>query len=147
MVISASWISRANEGNGTINNRGVATLLALASFLKRMAFTAIMLKNANIFETGYSHWSKDVVFVVSDGYLDGMQAWLSSYHGAVQSGILTYPSPSTVPYPSIGLNADPLELTSGVIWTALNIDYAGHSFSHLGLFFGLLTTLLWVPIL
>lgn len=34
------------------------------------------------------------------------------------------------------LDAEPLELASGVIWTALDIDYPGHSFSHLGLFFG-----------
>jgi len=32
--------------------------------------------------------------------------------------------------------ADPLQVTSGVIWTALNIDYPGHSFSHLGIFWG-----------
>lgn len=31
---------------------------------------------------------------------------------------------------------DPLELLSGVIWTALCIDYPGHSFSHLGVYFG-----------
>lgn len=31
--------------------------------------------------------------------------------------------------------AAPLSLSSGVIWTALNIDYPGHSFSHLGVFF------------
>ena len=36
----------------------------------------------------------------------------------------------------IGLTREPLKLTSGVIWTALNIDYPGHSFSHLGVFFG-----------
>ena len=34
------------------------------------------------------------------------------------------------------LVAEPLSLTSGVIWTALNIDYPGHSFSHLGVFYG-----------
>lgn len=34
------------------------------------------------------------------------------------------------------LQADHLTLSSGVIWTALNIDYPGHSFSHLGIFFG-----------
>lgn len=28
-------------------------------------------------------------------------------------------------------------MSSGVIWTALNIDYPGHSFSHLGVFFGM----------
>ncbi|KAJ7219487.1 Gaa1-like protein [Mycena pura] len=101
MVISASWISRTGEGNGTLNLRGVSTVLALANFLKR-----------------YSLWAKDIVFVISDNYVDGMQAWLTAYHGATQSN----------------LQADELELTSGVIWTALNIDYPGHSFSHLGIF-------------
>lgn len=36
----------------------------------------------------------------------------------------------------IDLVAEPLLLSSGSIWTALNIDYPGHSFSHLGVFFG-----------
>ncbi|KAJ7343284.1 GPI transamidase component Gaa1 [Mycena albidolilacea] len=101
MVISASWISRIGEGGGTLNLRGVSTVLALANFLKR-----------------YSLWAKDIVFVISDNYVDGMQAWLNSYHGETQSN----------------LQADELELASGVIWTALNIDYPGHSFSHLGIF-------------
>ncbi|KAF5380995.1 hypothetical protein D9615_004070 [Tricholomella constricta] len=102
MVISASWLSRTGEGDGTLNLRGVATVLALAGFLKR-----------------YSLWAKDIVFVVSDGYLEGMHAWLAAYHGSSQSN----------------LRADRLVLSSGVIWTALNIDYPGHSFSHLGIFF------------
>ncbi|KAJ7709700.1 Gaa1-domain-containing protein [Mycena rosella] len=101
MVISASWISRAGEGDGTLNLRGIATVLTLANFLK-----------------SYSLWAKDIIFVVSDNYVDGMQAWLNAYHGSTQSN----------------LQADDLELTSGVIWTALNIDYPGHSFSHLGIF-------------
>ncbi|KAJ7905719.1 Gaa1-domain-containing protein [Mycena olivaceomarginata] len=92
MVISASWISRIGEGGGTLNLRGVSTVLALANFLK------------------------NIVFVISDNYVDGMQAWLNSYHGETN------------------LQADELELASGVIWTALNIDYPGHSFSHLGIF-------------
>ncbi|KDR73500.1 hypothetical protein GALMADRAFT_100196 [Galerina marginata CBS 339.88] len=102
MVISASWLSRTGEGDGTLNLRGVSTVLALANFLKR-----------------YSYWGKDIVLIVSDGYLDGMQAWLGAYHGSSQPG----------------LTAETLKLTSGVIWTALNIDYPGHSFSHLGIFF------------
>ncbi|PFH54211.1 hypothetical protein AMATHDRAFT_135962 [Amanita thiersii Skay4041] len=102
IVISASWISRIDEGNGTLNLRGISTLLALAAFLKR-----------------YSLWAKDIVFVVSDGYLDGMHAWLNAYHGETQSNLL----------------AEPLYLSSGVVWTALNIDYPGHSFSHLGIFY------------
>jgi glycosylphosphatidylinositol transamidase len=35
MVISASWISRIGEDDGTLNMRGVSTILALAGFLKR----------------------------------------------------------------------------------------------------------------
>ncbi|KAI8998654.1 Gaa1-domain-containing protein [Trametes punicea] len=102
IVISASWISRTGEGDGTLNLRGVSTLLALAKYLKK-----------------YSLWAKDLVFVVSDGYLDGMQAWITTYHGETQPN----------------LKAEPLSLQSGVVWTALNIDYPGHSFSHLGIFF------------
>ncbi|EKM55142.1 uncharacterized protein PHACADRAFT_143130 [Phanerochaete carnosa HHB-10118-sp] len=102
MVISASRLSRTSEGDGTPNLRGVATVLSLAACFK-----------------GYSLWAKDLVFVISDGYLDGMQAWISSYHGVTQSNLV----------------AEPLQLSSGIIWTALNIDYPGHSFSHLGVFF------------
>ncbi|GJE90712.1 Gaa1-domain-containing protein [Phanerochaete sordida] len=102
MVISASRLSLTGEGDGTLNLRGIATVLSLAAYLK-----------------GYSLWAKDLVFVVSDGYLDGMQAWISSYHGVTQGNLV----------------AEPLQLSSGVIWTALNIDYPGHSFSHLGVFF------------
>ncbi|KAH9842746.1 Gaa1-domain-containing protein [Rhodofomes roseus] len=102
MVISASWLSRTGEGDGTLNLRGVSTVLSLAWFLR-----------------GYSLWAKDLIFVVSDGYLEGMQAWVTEYHGVSQPN----------------LQAEPLRLSSGVIWTALNIDYPGHSFSHLGVFF------------
>ncbi|KAJ8519509.1 hypothetical protein ONZ45_g3586 [Pleurotus djamor] len=99
IVISASWQSRSGENN--LNLRGVATVLALAEFLKKNAF-----------------WAKDLVFVISDGYLEGMHAWLSAYHSVGQSN----------------LQADALTLSSGVIWTAMNVDYPGHSFSHLGIF-------------
>ncbi|KAH9981003.1 Gaa1-domain-containing protein [Lactifluus volemus] len=97
MVISASWKSLTGEHN----LRGVAAVVSLAAFLKQ-----------------YPHWSKDIIFVVSDNYLDGMHAWLSAYH-----------RPS-----STNQGIEPLSIASGVIWTALNIDYPGHSFSHLGVF-------------
>ncbi|KAF9791259.1 Gaa1-domain-containing protein, partial [Thelephora terrestris] len=100
-IISASWLSRTGEGDGTLNLRGVATVLSLAAFLNQ-----------------YSFWSKDLIFLIPDGYMEGMQAWASAYHGHQQSSVY----------------AEPLQLTSGVIWTALNIDYPGHSFSHLGIF-------------
>ena len=34
--------------------------------------------------TDHSYWAKDIVFVISDAYLDGMQAWLGAYHGSEQ---------------------------------------------------------------
>ena len=34
--------------------------------------------------TDHSYWAKDIVFLISDGYLDGMQAWLGAYHGSQQ---------------------------------------------------------------
>lgn len=39
---------------------------------------------------GQSLWAKDIIFVISDGYLDGMQAWISSYHGTRQSSRLIF---------------------------------------------------------
>ncbi|CCM02082.1 uncharacterized protein FIBRA_04159 [Fibroporia radiculosa] len=102
MIISASWLSRIGEGDGTRNLRGISTVMALAAFLKN-----------------HSLWAKDLIFVISDGYLEGMQAWTAAYHGNRQSNLWT----------------EPLDLYSGVIWTALSIDYPGHSFSHLGVFY------------
>lgn len=90
---------------------------------------------------GYSFWAKDIVFVVSDGYLDGMQAWLSAYHGAPQSS-KGYSFLDCLADFWLDLVAGPLTLPSGVIWTALSIDYPGHSFSHLGVFFGLFSRVL-----
>lgn len=40
IVISASWISRTDEGAGTLNLRGIATVLSLAAYLKRSYFAA-----------------------------------------------------------------------------------------------------------
>ena len=34
IVISASWLSRTGEGDGTLNLRGVATVISLAQYLK-----------------------------------------------------------------------------------------------------------------
>ncbi|CAE6490373.1 unnamed protein product [Rhizoctonia solani] len=102
IVLSASWKSLKWDEDGSLNLRGVATILALAGYLKR-----------------YTLWAKDIVFVINDGHMDGMHAWLSAYHGFEHSNLET----------------QPLSLLSGVIWTALCIDYPGHSFSHLGVYF------------
>lgn len=40
MVVGASWISRIGEEDGTVNIRGVSTVLALANFLKRQSIMA-----------------------------------------------------------------------------------------------------------
>lgn len=37
----------------------------------------------------YSLWAKDIIFVISDGYLDGMHAWLKVYHETQQSSRYT----------------------------------------------------------
>jgi glycosylphosphatidylinositol transamidase len=139
MVISASWLSRTGDGDGTLNLRGVSIVLALAAFLKRKLLCS---KNDVPFQiyfsppTDYSYWAKDIVFVISDGYLDGMQAWLGAYHGSEQYSKLSCICHLYNCLSFLGLQAEPLSLSSGVIWTALNIDYPGHSFSHLGVFFG-----------
>jgi hypothetical protein len=67
-----------------------------------------------------------------------MHAWLNAYHGTIPSSMLIFSAKSTQPSFSCSLDlyTDPLEHTSGVIWTALNIDYSSHSFSHLGVFHG-----------
>ncbi|KZS91133.1 Gaa1-like protein [Sistotremastrum niveocremeum HHB9708] len=70
------------------------------------------------FSKGYSLWAKDLIFVVTDDYMSGMHAFLSAYHDAVPNNLAT----------------PPLNVTSGVIWTALNIEYPGHSFSEIGIF-------------
>jgi GPI-anchor transamidase subunit GAA1 len=85
MVISASWISRVDEGAGQPNLRGIAFLLALSQSVNRTYLPVWLVNFDGKVGSGYSFWAKDIVFVVSDGYLDGMQAWLSAYHGAPQS--------------------------------------------------------------
>ncbi|GAA5911383.1 GPI-anchor transamidase subunit GAA1 [Sporobolomyces salmoneus] len=102
LVLSASWLSRAldEEGRRRVNTRGISTVLALANYMKK-----------------YSMWSKDVIFLISDGHVEGAQAWLDSYHGYSQSN----------------LKAERLSLTTGPIWAALNLDYPHHSFSEVGI--------------
>ena len=59
--------------------------------------------------SGQNHWAFDIVLVIGEGYLDGLDGFMKEYY----------------------------DLFGGVIWTALNIDYPGHSFEHIGLFYGL----------
>ena len=84
-VISASWLSRTGDGDGTLNLRGVATVLSLATFLNRQSHPPPPFIPPTNFLLEYSFWSKDLIFVISDGYMEGMQAWASAYHAHSQS--------------------------------------------------------------
>jgi glycosylphosphatidylinositol transamidase len=77
--------------------------------------------------------------VISDDYQEGMHAWLSAYHHSApqySEAVLFFLLYPRYPDRVVGMTADELELSPGVIWTALNIDYPGHSFSHLGAYHG-----------
>lgn len=112
VIIAASWLSRWDGSDDPdprqeeeepttvagrrVNVRGNAIVLALAKYL-----------------SSQSHWSKDIIFVFSDGYMEGMQAWSTTYFGAKQSN----------------LNADPLTCTGAVVWNSIAVDYPSDSFA------------------
>lgn len=117
MILAASWRSHWRQkpspgpelpyvpDDGTyraINVRGIALLLAYA-------------KHA----TNISHWSKDYIFVISDGFLDGMQAWAAQYFGTGQQN----------------LEAEAVHTTGAQIWNALALDYPADSFSSFTFFY------------
>lgn len=111
IVLGASWQSRwrasptaskvlpyvPNDGTDcALNIRGVSLTLAMAQHVSRIPY-----------------WSKDVVFVLSDSYLDGMQAWASAWFGQMH------------PH----LHAEPVYGAGSQIWNALMLDYPGDSYS------------------
>lgn len=113
MVLAASWHSRlkqtVNPGKGlpyappalggrAANIRGTALVLALARCL-----------------SSTPHWSKDLLFVFSDGHLDGMQAWATSYFGNAPAAI----------------HADAVHGGDAQIWNALALDFPANSYSSL----------------
>ncbi|KAF8927039.1 Glycosyl phosphatidyl inositol protein transamidase complex subunit [Dissophora ornata] len=101
LVLSAPWKSRDPE----TNTNGISMLLALAKVFKRC-----------------SHFSKDIIFVVSDGDAEGLQAWLKAYHGNEQSTKDRF--------------EETLHIRSGAIQAALNLDFAGTGdYNALGIFF------------
>jgi glycosylphosphatidylinositol transamidase len=61
-----------------------------------------------ILRTGQNHWAFNFVLVVSEGYTEGSEGFMQEYH----------------------------KLFPGLIWTAMNLDYPGHSFDHIGVFYG-----------
>ena len=87
--------------------------------------------------TEYSLWSKDIIFVISDGYTDGMQAWINGYHSISQTGSqkASVPRIKVLIVSTAGLSSEPLTLLTGSIWAALLVDYPYHSFSHIGIFY------------
>ncbi|GJN93973.1 hypothetical protein Rhopal_007036-T1 [Rhodotorula paludigena] len=108
---------------------GAEALVLSASWLSRATHeighhrintrgVALVLALANYFKK-HSMWSKDIIFVIGDDYVAGTQAWLDAYHGFGQDN----------------LHAEPLKLTTGPIWAALNLDYPHHSFSHAGIYY------------
>jgi glycosylphosphatidylinositol transamidase len=109
ILISANWASR----DGGLNLRGVATLLAMGDFLRGEQVSSLRngaeahAGNNRLIYLGQNHWAFNFVLVSGDSYLSGLSQFMESYHS----------------------------LFSGVVWTALNIDYPGHSFSHLGVFY------------
>lgn len=90
-MISASRLSRTGEGDGTLNLRGISTVLSLASFLKGEYISCSTELQLISTSEDYSLWAKDIIFVISDGYLDGMQAWITTYHGLEQNSQLGFP--------------------------------------------------------
>ncbi|MCO5589837.1 hypothetical protein L7F22_043806 [Adiantum nelumboides] len=80
------------------NIRGIATALTIAKFL-----------------TGYRHWSKDLIFVIADDELHGMQAFTSQYFGRHQNN----------------LDCEELQTRGALVWNALSIDYPSDSFSRI----------------
>ncbi|KAF9291779.1 Glycosyl phosphatidyl inositol protein transamidase complex subunit, partial [Mortierella alpina] len=101
LVLSASWTSR----DETANINAISMLLALGRVFKRC-----------------SHFSKDIVFVVSDGDADGLQAWLKAYHGNEES--------------THDRTEETLRVRSGAIQAALNLDFSGvGDYNAMGIFF------------
>ena len=118
VILTASWRSRwlgeddpfastaatANatrttfDTRGQINVRGIASILALARYL-----------------TTQAHLSKDLIFVISDGHLEGIHAWSSAYFGNIPPG----------------LQVEAVAHAGSQVWNAISIDYPSDSFSSL----------------
>ncbi|BEI85943.1 hypothetical protein CcaverHIS002_0602300 [Cutaneotrichosporon cavernicola] len=84
ILVSANWMSR----DGVVNARGTSLLLALGAFFK-----------------AHGHYAFDIYLVVGDGYITGLNDFISNYDGRAN------------------------------IWTAFNIDYPYHSYKSIGLYY------------
>lgn len=78
-----------------VNVNGIASLLSLAKLFKRKYCTVtpcctMLAFNPRIL--GNTYWSKDIILLVTDESVRGMQAWLDAYHGVnfgSKSSVLT----------------------------------------------------------
>ena len=136
IIISASWLSRTGEGDGTLNLRGVATVLSLAGYLKSELYIQnlqpVIEPSIQSTPCGRRTWSSSSVTATWTACKLSSQPTMV-YRKQVRIRLL-YPG-CMLRYAK-DLHAEALELSSGVVWTAINVDYPGHSFSHLGVFFG-----------
>ncbi|KAF9363806.1 Glycosyl phosphatidyl inositol protein transamidase complex subunit [Mortierella sp. NVP85] len=129
LVLSAPWTSRDQK----TNTNAISLLLALGKVFKRC-----------------SHFSKDIIFVVSDGGAEGLQAWLRAYHGIREDThgmeLVARVNPNTVTrkgplthnrHCSMTDRFDEtLHIRSGAIQAALNLDFSGTGdYNALGIFF------------
>ncbi|EPQ25784.1 uncharacterized protein PFL1_06651 [Pseudozyma flocculosa PF-1] len=130
IIISASWRSRWRGQNDPfsepdaaaqavdrglaprrINVRGIASLLVLARYLSTQNFL-----------------SKDLIFVVSDGYLEGINAWSSAYFDGRPGGAMEQGDRDTAAFA-------PIHDGGSQVWNALSLDYPSDSFSKLALLY------------
>ncbi|KAF9115846.1 Glycosyl phosphatidyl inositol protein transamidase complex subunit [Mortierella sp. AM989] len=118
LVLSAPWTSRTSE----TNTNAIAMLLTLGKVFKRS-----------------SHFSKDVIFVVSDGNVEGLQAWLKAYHGNEENTeIVEFNLEAKNMFTLLPLDRfeETLHIRSGAIQAALNLDFPGTGdYNALGIFF------------
>ncbi|ODN72678.1 hypothetical protein L202_08117 [Cryptococcus amylolentus CBS 6039] len=90
---------------------GTETILVSANWVSRdggpnLRGIATMLAMGD-FMRGQNYWAFDFVLVIGEGYQTGLADFMEEFSS----------------------------LFSGKVWTGVNIDYPGHSFSHLGLFY------------
>jgi glycosylphosphatidylinositol transamidase len=82
----------------------------------------------------FSLWSKDIILLVADDYIEGTHAFLAGVHEVQQSSEMEC-YPDGTHSRATDLQYEPLKLNSGPIWVALHLDYPHHSFDRIGLFF------------
>lgn len=111
LVLSASWLSRAvdERAQPVVNTRGIAIVLALANYLKS-AYSGFELRRRSLRlcpscgpDAESSYWSKDIIFLISDGYADGAVAWLDAYHGYGQKSEFTGQIDTSCDFPCLSI--------------------------------------------